>query len=270
MRLQRVWTLLALLTVACGAHPAPVLTPAVPRSAPLELGANDCFHCAGMSPDIEAEWCTWRAPWIRTPQLSAASLAAHLAAVTCPSVKTLALVEGPDPALAGALAAVLPFAAKLEVSNELELAPHNLSPQAYVAAVTQMHDAARAAGFSGEIIAGAVYALTDDTKARVEAVAAACPDCSLGLHIYEVPSAADLAWIRSLHRRIWVTETGSPTNCVPVKLQEQAAYLNGMIATLGTVENIVGVILYQRPAGPTCSNLDTFSIAGKPAEELLK
>ena len=223
-----------------------------------------------MSADIEAEWCSWRAPWIRTPQLSASSLSAHLAAVTCPSVKTLALVEGPDPALAGALAAVLPFDAKLEVGNELELAPHTLSQSAYVAAVTQMHDAARAAGFSGEIVAGAVYALTDDTKARVEAAAAACPDCSLGLHVYEVPSAADLAWIRALNRRVWVTETGSATGCGTAQWQAQADYLRGMLATLGTVENIVGVLIYQRPAGLTCSTLDTFSIAGKPAEELLR
>ncbi len=261
------FALALVLTVACGMAPAPVLRR---RSALLDLGANDGFH-GPVAPGVVAEWCTWRSPWIRTPHLSPETLQQHLqAASACPSVRTLALVEGPDPALAGALAAVLPPDAKLEIGNELELAPHNLSQQAYATAVVQMRNAARQAGFSGEIISGGVYAITDDTKRRVEAVAAACPDCSLGLHIYQVPSADDLNWIRSLHRRIWVTETGSPTNCVPAKLQEQAAYLKGMIATLGTVENIVGVILYQRPAGPTCSDLDTFSIAGKPAEELLR
>ena len=263
-------TLFALLTVACGVQPSPILTPVQPRTAPLELGANDCWHCPGMSADIEAEWCSWKSPWIRTPQISADSLRAHLAAVTCPSVKTLALVEGPDAGLAAALAAVLPADAKLEIGNELELAPRNLSQSAYATAVMQMHDAARQAGFSGEIIAGAVYALTDDTKARVGAALAACPDCSAGLHVYEVPSPADLNWIRSLNRRVWVTETGSPTGCGTAQYQAQHDYLASMLTTLGTVENIVGVILYQRPAGPSCSNADTFSIAGHPAEELLK
>lgn len=262
--------LVCLCALACASAPArPPAPPSAPRSTPLMLGINDGFH-GQLSQDLVDKACSWNQPWERTPHLSAETLRSFVASIaSCRSIHVLALVEGPDPALAAQLASVAGVDA-LEVGNELELPPHELSMNAYVASVAQMHDAARAAGFHGEIIAGAVYAITDDTKRRVEAMLAACPDCSVGLHVYEVPSTADLNWIRSLHRRVWVTETGSPTGCGHAKDQEQADFLRGMLATLSTVENIVGVIVYQRAAGPTCSNLDTFSIAGKPAEELLR
>lgn len=267
---------LALVTVACGSAgtPPPVVTPPVPRLAPIEIGINDGFH-GPLPADLVANECGWRSPWIRTPHLNAETLTQFIASVApCPSIHVLALVEGPDPALASQLARV-PGVGKLEVGNELELSPHSLSQPAYVTAVVQMHDAARQAGFTGEIIAGAVYAITDNTKRRVEAMLIACPDCSVGLHVYEIPEANDLNWMRSLHRRIWVTETGSPTGCGTAKWQEQADFLRGLTATLATVENIVGLIYYQRPSGQTCDNLATFGFQAfdgtwKPAEELLQ
>lgn len=265
--------LLALLCAACATHAAPNVTPQ-PRPTPLALGLNDGYH-GPLPADIVARVCTWRAPWLRTPHLSADTLAAFVASIApCPQAHVLALVEGHDPALAAALAQVAGVEA-LEVGNELELAPLSLSTAAYAAAVAQMHDAAREAGFTGEIIAGAVYALTDDTKRRVEAMLAACPDCAVGLHVYEMPSADDLAWIRALGRRVWVTETGASTGCGTGQWQAQADYVRGLIAALSSAENVVAVIGYQRPSGPTCSGLDTFGWQAadgtwKPVEGVLR
>lgn len=269
--------IIALLTVACGGNPPPVVVPTVPRPLPLAIGINDGFH-GPLPPDIVAHYCGYGKPLlIRSPQLSYDGFAAMRDSLKagCDQLSMIALIEHPDPALSADVANGLSSWRAIEIGNELELPPHNLSQAQYVTAVVQMHDAARQAGFSGEIIAGAVYAITDDTKRRVEAVAAACPDCSLGLHIYEAPSSADLNWIRGLNRRVWVTEAGSPTGCGTGLYQQQWDFLRGLTNTLATVENIVGVIYYQRPSGPSCSNLDTFGFqatdgAWKPADALLK
>jgi hypothetical protein len=222
-------------------------------------GINDGFH-GPIGPDLVAHDCAYRQPFtIRTPQLSGASLDAfRLSIAACPQLHVLALVEGPDVALAAELAQ-RPIDA-IELGNELELPPHALTPQAYAAFVKAAYAAVRAVNPTVTIITGGVYALTDDTKARVALALAQCPGCWAGLHLYEPLSASDLAWLTSLNVPIAVTETGYPTRCDPARIVPQQQYIANQLYDFSTVPNVQLVVIYQRPSGPTCSDLDTFGL----------
>lgn len=259
--------ILALLTVACGGNPPPVVTPPPQPVRIVPLGLNDAFH-GPLPPDIVAKYC---GPiTIRTPQLSGVALDTFLGSIIgCPSFHTLALVEGPDVALAA------DFARRrglwgIELGNELELAPHNLSVQQYADFIGTASQAIQAWNPDLIIITGGVYTLDSDTKTRISAAHTACPTCWVGVHLYQDLSQSDLDWLGALPTQIAVTETGFPTRCDPARLQQQAEWLASRRALFSTVPNIALMVIYQRPNGADCSDLSTFGIDGKPADALLK
>lgn len=261
---MRRWLLLLALTTACGPQ-QPTFQP--PLSTPA-LGLNDGFH--GPIPgEIAARYVGYRvAPVIRTPQLSKAGLNTFLLSVAGLPIRTLALIEAPDADLAAAFGTFADLAA-IENGNELELPPHDVTPAQYADAQGAMRDAERAAGFRGDIIMGGVYAITDDTQQAIRLALARCRDCLVGVHLYS-PSDRDLEFLNRLAADIAITETGAPTNCQPAKLHEQAAYLTRLYAQARQIARLKYFIVYQGPDGPSCSNLDTFGIRAKPAEEFFR
>lgn len=251
--------LILLLSSACGPY-VPSVAP-IPAHA-IPVGLNTAFH--GFSPD-DFKYCP---AMIRTPQLSAAALRAFLDAVP-EGCKVLPLVEAPDVDLAVALSGVC-LHCPIENGNELELPPFNLTPLQYANAQRDMANAERAAGHTGPIIMGGVYALTDETKQAITLALSVCGGCIVGVHLYDA-SEGDLAWLRWLNAPIWVTEVGFPTRCDPTRLREQKDWLETQIARFSTVPMLERVFLYQRADGPPgdCTDLGTFGIGGKPAETLL-
>lgn len=254
--------LLALLTAGCAWNAVPVVAPIPVHQIPV--GINDGYH--GFSTEMFQADCP---AMIRTPQTSGSALRALLDAAgnQCP---VLALVEAPNVALVTAFAAEHPAA--IELGNELELPPYELTPSQYGAWIDQAVKALNVADYPGMIVLGGVYALTTETKAAIRwgimACAARDRTCVIGVHLYDA-SDEDLAWLRSLNWPVWVTEVGFPTRCHPARVQEQHDYLASQIARFSTVPRLERVFLYQRLDGPTCSDLDTFGIAKKPAARLL-
>jgi hypothetical protein len=281
---------LALALASCSQNPAPQPAPG-PLSTPA-VGLNDGFH-GPLPPEIANHYTGYRHQFvIRTPQLSGAALQAFYASIRDLSLynrsfiggwlKILALVEGPDAALAADVAAQQPDI--IENGNELELPPHELSPQMYAVVQVQMHDAERAAGFTGEIIMGSVYALTDATKQAITLALGRCAtsriqsalvgvganvdrvsDCLIGVHLYTI-TRADIDWLNAQDADVALTETGSPTNCDPAKLPAQAAYQQALYAAAVQIRRLRYFLVYQGGDGPSCSNLDTFGIRSHPAE----
>ena len=247
---------LAVCMVGCRAAAPPVVVPPSPVHI-LSLGLNDGFH-SGLDPATVTRYCGHT---IRTPQLSAEGLLAYYASIaSCPSMKTIVLVEGPDVALVAALVPLLHAGDRLEAGNELELNPHQFSVAQYGAWIAQ---ARAAAGVP--IITGGVFTLNDDTKPYLLAAKAACPDCTLGVHLYEDLSDADLQWLRDLGRPLAVTEFGAHTNCDSGLGQK--AWIENQWARFALVPAITAAIVYQRAIGPTCSDADTFGLA-PPAQTL--
>lgn len=262
------------LVAACATSrplpPAPLLT----TPAPFDVGINDGFH-GPLPADIIAHYCGYGATafYLRTPHLETPTLDLFLDATRpCRALRTLALVEGPDVALAAQLATRAIDA--LEIGNELELPPHELTLDQYVTFIASAYQAVRAVNPTVPIIMGGVYTLNDDTKARVSAALRGCPNCWVGVHLYEDLSENDRAWMQTLGRKIAITETGSPTGCGRGKWQEQADWLQGRMNLFATMPNVVLVVVYQRGSGPSCSNLDTFGIEDegvyKPADAVLR
>jgi hypothetical protein len=256
--------LILLLVSACGPQ-HPVTAPHLSTPA---IGLNDAFHGPLPGP-LAARYSEYRtAPVIRTPQLSKAALNTFLLSVAGLPIRTLALIEGPDVALAHDVAGFVDLAA-IENGNELELPPHDLTPAQYADVQGQMCAAELAAGFRGDILLGGVYALTDDTKTAIVLAHAQCPTALIAVHLYTI-SREDIDWLNGLDADIAITETGSPTNCQPAKLLEQAAYLQSLYAKARQIRRLKYFLVYQGPDGPGCSNLDTFGIRGKPAEDFFQ
>lgn len=262
------------LVAACATSrplpPAPLLT----TPAQFDVGINDGFH-GPLPADLVDHYCGYgsTAFYVRTPHLDTSTLDLFLDSTRpCRALRTLALVEGPDAALAAQLA-TRPISA-LEIGNELELPPHELTLDQYVSFIGAAYQAVRTVNPAVPIIMGGVYTLNDDTKARVHAALAVCQDCWVGLHLYEDLSETDRAWMQSIGRKIAITETGSPTGCGRGKWQEQADWLQGRMNLFATIPNVALVVVYQRPSGPSCSNLDTFGLeyegTFKPADDVLK
>jgi hypothetical protein len=246
------------LSVACASLPG-----VTPRTTPIQIGINDGFH--GL---LSAEQFAADCPaMIRSPQLSGEALSAFLTAAPC---AVLALIEAPDLKLVEAFARERP--AGIELGNELELKPYELTPAQYAQWIRSATAILKAADYRGVVVLGGVYALTDETKQAITLGIAACIDsgltCRVGVHLYDA-SDADLQWLRALNWPIWVTEVGYPTRCDPKRVQGQADYLREQLARFATVPLIERVFVYQRATGPTCSDLDTFGL-GAPAKELLQ
>jgi hypothetical protein len=268
--------LLALaFTAGCASIP-PAIAPG-PLSSPLK-GLNDAFH-GPITPEVVAHYAGYGGIdfTIRTPQLSAEALRAYYASVADLSLyyrsfiggrlRTIALVEGQDVSLGADLARQHPDA--IENGNELELPPHELTPQQYAFLQGTMHDAERATGFTGDIIMGGVYALTPETRLAIKEGLSRCHDCLVGVHLYTI-SAEDIAWLNAQNADVAITETGSHTNCRPSGPDEQAAYQAALYAAARQIWRLKYFIVYQGPDGPTCSDADTFGVRGKPAEELFR
>lgn len=278
--------LVALL--ACAPAQRPATGP--PTAVNVHYGINDGFH-GPLPPDIVQHYYDYKGPLtIRTPHLTAASLMAFrisLRGSTIPasspfSINVLALVEGTDAALAAAFARdwlvddVWPVTA-IENGNELELKPLELKPSQYADAQGHMAVAERNAGFTGDILFGGVYALTDGpdgTKVAILEAMDACADCLVTLHVYEPLTSAQVKWLNDLGRDIAITEAGSPTGCSTSRWQEQADYVAAIRASALQVRRLKYFIIYQRPSGPGCSNYDTFGLQGvlcwKPLDALLR
>lgn len=231
------------------------------------LGVNDGFH-GPLPPDVVARYCGHT---IRTPQRSADGLRAYYASIAaCPTTRTIVLVEAPDLALAAALAPELHDGDVLELGNELELAPHELTVAQYAAWLSAARSAVGVVIAPARLITGGVFTLNDDTKPYLLAARAACPDCTLGIHLYEDLSDADVGWLQALGRPLAVTEFGFPTRCAAARAAEQHDWIAAQWARFALVPSITVAVVYQRPVGPTCSDLDTFGIAGQPAEALFR
>lgn len=228
------------------------------------LGINDGFH-GPLPADVVARYCGHT---IRTPQLSAEGLQAYYASLAaCPSMKTIVLVEAPDVALVAAIAPLLRPGDALELGNELELRPYELTVGQYAEWIMAARFAAWTANPNAKLITGGVFTLNSDTKPYLLAAKAACPDCTLGIHLYEDLSDADLRWLTALGRPLVVGEFGLPTRCRPTGGAEQREWIGTQWARFALVPSITLAVIYQRPVGPTCSDYDTFGIAGQPAEE---
>ncbi len=294
MALRRAVVVLALALSACSQNPAPQPAPG-PFSNPA-VGLNDGFH-GGLPPEIANRYTGYRHQFvIRTPQLSGVALQAFYASVADLSLynrsfiggwlKIIALVEGQDISLATDFARLQPDA--IENGNELELPPHELTPQQYAFLQSTMHDAERAAGFTGDIIMGSVYALTDETKQAITLALSRCatsqiapallplganvervPDCLIGVHLYTI-TRQDIDWLNAQDADVALTETGSPTNCDPAKLTAQAAYQHDLYDAARQITRLKFFIIYQGGDGPSCSNNDSFGIRSKPAETFLQ
>ena len=249
--------LLAALTSACAIHGTVNLHDTGHVLPPL--GLNDGFH-APLAPATVTRYCGHT---IRTPQLSAEGLTAYYDSIAiCPSMKTIVLVEGPDVALVVALVQLLHAGDAIELGNELELPPHNLTVAQYAAFIA----AARAAVPNVNLITGGVFTLNADTKPYLLAASAACADCTLGVHLYEALSDADVKWLNDLGRPLAVTEFGAHANCDGGA--GQRAWIENQWAAFARVPAIMLAVVYQRAVGPSCSDADTFGIAGLPAEGL--
>jgi hypothetical protein len=183
----------------------------------------------------------------------------------CPATHSIVLVEAPDVDLAAALASVLHSGDALEIGNELELRPYELTPAQYGEFLRRARVAVLAANPLAVLITGGVFTLNADTKPYLLAAAASCPDCILGIHLYQALSDADLAWLTRLKRPIAVTEFGAPTRCALNGGTAQKAWIDAQWAQFARVPTIVEAVVYQHAVGPTCSDLDTFGIDGQPA-----
>lgn len=273
MRRRQIGTVCALVVALAGLQACAgilqrgAVTPAA--SIAMPVGINDGFH-GPLPPAVVASYqAVDAAVPIRTPQITADGLDAFVASVAAaPNVLTYALVEGVDPALARAFAQ-RSAVRWIEVGNELELPPLELSPQAFVDAVVAMHDAIRQVNPTVPVVTGGVYTLNDDTKRRLSLVHAACPDCWIAVHLYEGLAREDLDFLRGLGVPIVVSETGYPTRCEPARLPMQKAWIDEQLRTVSTVANVRLAFVYQRPNGSGCSDLETFGIAGKPAAALI-
>jgi hypothetical protein len=252
---------IALLASACTSTPRPVIAP-IPAHA-IPVGINAAWH--GYSLD-DFQFCP---ALIRTPQTSGAALGAFLTAVPagCP---VLALIEAPDVKLVEDFARERPTS--LELGNELELRPYELTPTQYGDWIFRAVTVLKAADYRGTIVMGAVYALTDETKQAIRIGIARCIDagmpCVVGVHLYDA-SDEDLQWLRDLDWPVWVTEVGYPVRCDPTRAAQQSVHLQAQIARFSTVPKLAQVILYQRLSGATCSDLDTFGLTPR-SQELLR
>lgn len=267
--------------------PVPLAAPAI-TAGPVHYGINDGWH--GPLPlDIVQHYCDYGGDLtIRTPQVSADALMQFRQALsTCRALvnlRVLALVENTNVHLASAFAEhplvddVWPVQV-IENGNELELPPYNLTPQQYANAQASMLQAEGLTGFTGDLIMGGVYALTDGDDGTKHAIDLALPycrvvrHCMVGVHLYTI-TPDDVAYLNSLDMDIAITETGAATGCGISKWQEQADYVAALRASALQMRRLKYFILYQRPSGTGCTNNDTFGIqAGltwKPLDALLK
>lgn len=268
--------LLCLLVSGCASStPAPVVTPVQPIH--VSYGINDGFH-SPLPPDIVMHDCGYgKDLTIRTPQIAPADLLSFLVSIQpCGTLHTLLLVENPDTNL---LVNLLPVALAnhvpaIELGNELEIAPNNLTPAQYAAWIGEAFAVTQNMGYQGVLIMGGVYALTDETEQAITLALPSCPTCLVGVHLYEPLTDAQIAWLQGLHRPVAVTEFGSPTGCGPAQWPAQAAYWQAQNVSFARIPASY-VIGYQRPSGAVgdCSNLATFGIETqgfwKPADAVL-
>lgn len=248
--------LLGVVLWGCGSAGVPAPIPPAPTRA-LPLGLNDGFH-GPLPSDIVARYC---GTTIRTPQLSPEGLLAYYRSIqSCPSMRTIVLVEAPDVALVHALAPLLHPGDLIELGNELELPPYELTPDQYAAFLT--------AACVPHAITGGVYTLSADTRDRMLRAHTACPSALLGVHLYEDLTSTDVAWLTALPVHVAVTEAGYPTRCDPTRAADQFQWLTDRRALLSTVPTVALLVVYQRPTGPTCSDLDTFGVTAQTANAL--
>ena len=262
-RFGRASVCILALTAACG----PVSLPTGPPLAThVRYGLNAGFH-SPLPSDVISRYASWGGlVMVRTPQVSKQGLNEFMLAVAGLQIGTVALVEGPDVQLARDFSGFQSLGA-IENGNELELPPHNLTPEQYADVEWQMCAAELAAGFTGDIFLGGVYALTDETKRAILLAHAKCPTALISVHLYTI-SREDIDWLNSTGVDIAITETGSPTRCG--SWLPQATYQAQLRTAALQIRRLKYFLIYQGPTGPTCSDLDTFGIAGHPAEDLLQ
>lgn len=257
---MKKWLLLAVLSSACASStPAPVLTPVTPQV--IALGINDGFH-SPLPAEIVDHYCGYgRDLIVRSPVLSGAGATELLTSVrACPRVSILLLVEHADLALVQDLAAVASDAQVwgVELGNELDLA--GLSPQAFGAFVTNGMTILRAAGYTGRILSGGIYTVSDETLAYL--TAANLPaGVTIGLHWYGDTSTAWLARVQTLGVPVAVTEFGMPS-CTPAQDAAQLAYLQEKLSDYPKTGNVLAAIVYQRgSADVPCDTSDASHFA---------
>lgn len=245
--------------------PKPVLKPVTPLIP--KAGIGDAWHPDGGLPaSIVNEYAMWGGDLtIRVPVLSVAQAETYYQCVkNIPSIHTLILVEDMDLALVTALApwVVQNNIRAFELANERDLA--GATPEEFANFVKQGYDILRKAGYTGDIISGGIYTVTEQTLNWAKPMLAACPDVIFGVHWYGDNSDSVCAMLQATGRRIAVTEFGVPSGITSDKGKlltdaDQVSYLQTAYAQFQKVP-VEYALVYQRPSGPSNSGLDNFGI----------
>lgn len=260
--------IIALLTVACGGNPPPVVQP--PHSEPIaHLGINagperveSVGHLAGLGPMV-----------IRTAVQGAQQARDVLSAVEpYPGLTVLLLVEKPDLGLVAQLLNVKdhPQLHGVELVNEPEL--QGLTAQTWGGFVNAAYRQLIDGGWTKAILSGGLYTVDDSTVQYMRDANLPVGLTCRAWHFYGDWTDTVLAQMQQFGCAA-ITETGMPSR-TPAEDQGQLAYLTEA-KTAATRGGVRYFLIYQLASGPSTSNLDNFGLQRfdltyKPAEALLK
>jgi hypothetical protein len=269
--------LLALLVGGCGHSPVVVPpTPFVVHTEPIpHLGVNGLYGGVLPSDTLNAldamNILTLRA----TVRTKAEAQAALDSVYGYPDLNVLLLVGTADLGLVGDIATLASSShwVGVELGNELDLA--GLSAAQFGKFVSDGDQVLRAHGFTGDVISGGVYTVTNETLGYLqEAMQLMPPDVVLGLHWYGDSGPALQATVQALagSRKVAVTEFGMPSRDADQDAG-QLAYLQQQLAAFQRL-GATYALIYQLVSGPTTSANDNFGLqrydgTWKPAAALL-
>lgn len=245
----------AIAAVACAVGPAPIFTP---KTAPIpHVGLNAWPN--ELTPADLRTFVALGAKTLRVPVTSRQQAEDVLTAVDGSPLSVLLLVEHDSDALVRALADLdAPQLAGIELGNELDLA--GLSPFQFGNWNVASYNTLKAAGWTKPILAGSVYAVTDDTLQYLHDARrwVGWPsDLITTVHWYQDADDATLERLQHFGA-LAVTETGLPSR-TPSDDAAQAAFLRHMYLRAEQL-GAQWWMVYQCCSGPSTSNLDNFGL----------